>query len=111
LAEIAQVLRSTAKSVGCALICCVHLNDNRVSQAQRPVPVLRDVRGSGMLVRGADIVLFIHRQDDDDGVPGEDGLLSAAKVRNGSPDVMRVRFDAARMRFLPAVEAVPTGAF
>jgi replicative DNA helicase len=111
LAEIAQVLRSTAKSVGCALICCVHLNDNRVSQAQRPVPVLRDVRGSGMLVRGADIVLFIHRQDDDDGVPGEDGLLSAAKVRNGSPDVMRVRFDAARMRFLPAVEAVPAGAF
>lgn len=99
LAEIAQVLRSTAKQVGCALISCVHLNDQRVTSPQRPIPVLRDVRGSGMLVRGADVVLFIHRDDDQDGVPQADGALVAAKVRNGHPEMMKVHFDPNRMRF------------
>lgn len=101
LAEIAQVLRSAAKSVGCALIACVHLNDNRVTSPQRPVPVLRDVRGSGMLVRGADVVLLVHRDDDQDGVPKRSGMLLAAKVRNGQPNAMGVVFDPDRMRFLP----------
>lgn len=100
LAEIAQVLRATAKSVGCALIACVHLNDNRVTSPQRPVPVLRDVRGSGMLVRGADVVLLVHRDDDEDGVPTNSGVLLAAKIRNGQPSAMGVVFDAPRMRFL-----------
>lgn len=101
LAEIAQTLRSAAKSVGCALVACVHLNDNRVTTPQRPVPVLRDVRGSGMLVRGADIVLFVHRDDDADGVPQPSGVLLASKIRNGQPSAMGVEFDPEHMRFLP----------
>lgn len=101
LAEIAQILRAAAKQTGCALIACVHLNDNRVTSPQRPIPVLRDVRGSGMLVRGADIVLMIHRDDDADGVPTADGVLLASKIRNGQPSLMGVSFDAQRMRFLP----------
>lgn len=100
LAEIAQTLRAAAKQAGCALIACVHLNDNRVSTPQRPRPVLRDVRGSGMLVRGADIVLLIHRDDDEDGVPTDEGLLLASKIRNGQPNAMGIRFDPARMRFV-----------
>lgn len=111
LAEIAQVLRAAAKSVGCALIACVHLNDLRVTSPQRPKPVLRDVRGSGMLVRGADVVLFIHRDDDEDGVPGLGGLLSAAKVRNGSPAAMAVVFQPERMRFMPAAADRDLAAF
>jgi replicative DNA helicase len=104
LAEIAQVLRSTAKMVGCALIVCVHLNDNRVTTPQRPTPVLRDVRGSGMLVRGADIVLLVHRDDDEDGVPKGTGVLLAPKIRNGQPSAMGVVFQPDRMRFLPKSE-------
>lgn len=102
LAEIAQTLRAAAKQTGCALIACVHLNDNRVTTPQRPVPVLRDVRGSGMLVRGADVVLFIHRDDDSDGVPGPEGVLLAPKIRNGQPSAMRVIFQATQMRFVAA---------
>jgi len=105
LAEIAQTLRSTAKSVGCALVACVHLNDNRVTAPQRPVPVLRDVRGSGMLVRGADVVLLVHRQDDEDGIPTDDGVLLAPKIRNGSPAAMKVRFESSSMRFVALQEA------
>lgn len=101
LAEIAQTLRAAVKQVGCALIACVHLNDNRVVSPQRPRPVLRDVRGSGMLVRGADIVLLIHRDDDEDGVPTDSGLLLAAKIRNGQPSAMGVQFEPTRMRFMP----------
>jgi replicative DNA helicase len=101
LAEIAQTLRAAAKQANCALIACVHLNDNRVTTPQRPLPVLRDVRGSGMLVRGADVVLLVHRDDDADGVPQNSGALLAAKIRNGQPNVMGVVFDPQRMRFLP----------
>lgn len=100
LAEIAQTLRAAAKQTGCALIACVHLNDNRVTTPQRPRPVLRDVRGSGMLVRGADVVLLVHRDDDEDGVPTNQGLLLAAKIRNGQPNVMGVMFEPQKMRFL-----------
>lgn len=102
LAEIAQVLRSAAKQADCALIACVHLNDNRIVAPKRPVPVLRDVRGTGMLVRGADIVLMVHRDDDDDGVPMASGVLLAAKIRNGQPSLMGVVFQPDQMRFVPA---------
>jgi replicative DNA helicase len=106
LAEIAQVLRSTAKSVGCALIAAVHLNDNRVTTPQHPRPVLRDVRGSGMLIRGADVVLFVHRDEDGDGTPKAAGMLSAAKVRNGKPASMGVVFQPHHMQFVPASREV-----
>lgn len=101
LAEIAQTLRAAAKQTGCALVACVHLNDNRVTTPQRPRPVLRDVRGSGMLVRGADVVLLVHRDDDEDGVPTNEGLLLAAKIRNGQPNVMGLMFEPNHMRFTP----------
>lgn len=103
LAEIAQTLRAAAKQVGCALVACVHLNDNRITTPQRPTPVLRDVRGSGMLVRGADVVLFIHRDDDEDGVPQDAGILVAAKIRNGQPNVMGLVFQGDRMQFVPKI--------
>lgn len=105
LAEIAQTLRAAAKQADCILIACVHLNDNRVTSPQRPMPVLRDVRGSGMLVRGADVVLLIHRDDDEDGVPKDSGVLLAPKIRNGQPSVMGVVFRPEQMRFLPRAES------
>ena len=101
LAEIAQVLRAAAKQADCILVACVHLNDNRVTAPQRPIPVMRDVRGSGMLVRGADIVLLVHRDDDENGIPQPEGAIFAAKIRNGQPAAMGVMFDPSRMRFLP----------
>lgn len=105
LAAMSLTLRAAAKQANCALLMCVHLNDQRLTGAQRPRPVLRDVRGSGMLVRGADIVLFVHRDDDTDGIPTMDGVLLAGKIRNGSPQAMGVRFEPERMRFLPVAGA------
>lgn len=106
LAEIAQVLRSAAKQAGCVLVACVHLNDQRVTSSKRPVPVLRDIRGSGMLHRGADHVLFVHRDDDEDGMPQNTGVLVAPKIRNGQPNAMGVVFDGERMRFVPRTGGV-----
>lgn len=101
LSKIIQTLRAAAKQTDCALIACVHLNDNRVTTPQRPAPVMRDVRGSGMLVRGADVVLLIHRDDNSDGMPTDEGMLFAAKIRGGKPNAMAVAFDDQRLRFLP----------
>lgn len=101
LTKIIQTLRAAAKQSDCALIACVHLNDNRVTTPQRPAPVLRDVRGSGMIVRGSDIVLLIHRDDNEHGIPTDEGMLFAAKIRGGKPNAMAVAFDSQRLRFLP----------
>ena len=105
MSKTAQTLRIAAKQANCALVACVHLNDNRVTTPRRPPPVLRDIRDTGMLARGADIVLFVHRDDDEHGIPTSDGMLFAAKVRNGSPNAMAVVFDAQRLRFLPMARA------
>ncbi len=103
LTRIFQTLRGAAKQAGCSLVACVHLNDNRVTTPQRPVPVLRDIRGSGMFQRGADVVLFVHRDDNEHGMPTEKGMLIAAKIRNGSPDAMALTFDRASLMFKPTV--------
>jgi replicative DNA helicase len=101
LAEIGQVLRAAAKQSNSALIMCVHLNDNRVTTPQRPAPVMRDIRGTGMFSRGADIVLLVHRDDNEQGIPTERGMLFAAKIRGGQPNAMALRFDEERLRFVP----------
>lgn len=103
LTKIFQTLRGAAKQAGCALIGCVHLNDNRVTTPQRPAPVLRDIRGSGMFQRGADVVLFVHRDDNEHGMPTERGMLFAAKIRNGQPNAMAMTFDGDTLQFKPTV--------
>lgn len=99
LAAIAQTLRAAAKQADAALLMCVHLNDQRVVGARRPLPVARDIRGTGMIHRCADVVLFVHRHDDEDGVPGLDGVFKLDKLRRGRPGAFATRFEPERMRW------------
>jgi replicative DNA helicase len=56
-----------------------------------------------MLVRGADVVLLVHREDDADGVPQDSAMLLASKIRNGQPSAMGMVFQPEKMRFMPCV--------
>lgn len=112
LRQIATALVKAARSTGAHLILVCHLNQERAKSETLPQPVMRDLRGSGMLAKLAANVLFLHREQSvrDDGFveTAEDGKLYAAKARHGRPgDGIDVEFEPQRMRFrLPsALEA------
>lgn len=100
LAHIAQTLRAAAKQADCALLMTGHLNDQRVTGTVKPVPVLRDVRGSGMIVRCSDLVIMVHRHDDEDGDATDEGVVAIRKNRNGPLGSIQASFDAFKMRLL-----------
>lgn len=86
LAHISTTLNAAAQISGCHLILIVQLNEARATQAILPAPVLRDIRGSGMLKNDADNVLFIHRDEEERGERPErldTGELTLQKCRNG----------------------------
>lgn len=103
LDAISQTLTLAAKTSGCHLIATVHLNEERAKSAHLPTPVIRDIRGSGMLKNNADNVLFVHREDstDEHGVVTmlDTGSLSLAKCRNGALGSVGVVFDGRHVRY------------
>lgn len=103
LDEISQTLTLAAKSSGCHLIATVHLNEERAKSGVLPTPVIRDIRGSGMLKNNTDNVLFIHRDQEADSrgivTMGDQGSLAVAKCRNGALGGVAVEFDGRHVRY------------
>jgi replicative DNA helicase len=104
LASISQQITIAAQVTGTHVIAAVQLNEERAKQAILPPPVLRDIRGSGMLKNDAHNVFFVHRSDDTDekGVVtvGNDSQIYLAKCRNGSLGACALTFDGACVRFV-----------
>lgn len=104
LAQISTALNAAAQASGAHLVAVVHLNEARAQTSVLPVPVLRDIRASGMLKNDADNVLFIHREEEEapNGVTMRTNRASLylSKCRNGYLRGVDLRFDAARLRFL-----------
>jgi replicative DNA helicase len=99
LRRIVRRLSQAAKRGNCHVLATVHLNEFRATTTQRPRPALRDIRGSGMLKNAADFVLFVWRQDDENGIPTEDGAVYFSKARNARLGGLPVRLNGDRMRF------------
>jgi replicative DNA helicase len=103
LAQISTALNGAAQTSGAHLLAVVHLNEGRATSAVLPSPVLRDIRGSGMLKNDADNALFIHREEEEAGgivTKTNDGVLYLAKCRNGYLENVPVELDPRRSRFL-----------
>lgn len=84
LARISRILTRITKQANCHIIATVHLNEFRASGDLRPRPVLRDIRGSGMLKNDADNVMFVFReQDPSTSNPLPSASIYTTKVRNG----------------------------
>lgn len=82
--QISQVFNQVAKTANVALLMTAHVNEKRVFTAQRPRPTLGDIRQSGSIKNDADLVMFVYRDQDENGIPTDNGKgeLYIAKGRN-----------------------------
>lgn len=100
LSRMALAFARCAKRTGCTFIIAGHLNEKRAETAELPPPVLRDIRGSGHIKNVADFIVFLHREQTEDGFPLPGSRLWIAKGRNSGLGGTRATYDAHRMRFV-----------
>lgn len=85
------------------LLVISQLNQERSKGQERPMPVGRDLRGTGALFNDPANVIFVHRDQEDDGelvVRLDTGVIYVDKARNGNTGARcRVSLNPSRMRF------------
>lgn len=99
--EISRSLKGLAKTFDTTVLALSQLNrpDKRLTKVPRPG--LTDLRDSGALEQDADVVLFIHREDEYR-APAErtgDAELIVGKGRNCGTDIHYCKFDGPHTRF------------
>jgi len=105
LSAITATFARTAVQANCVVLSTAHLNEKRVTGVVRPRPTEGDLRGSGSIKNDADIVCFVHReQDSETGDREPQGAIYFTKVRNGPTGGMEVYFKEDRLRFTPMVD-------
>ena len=90
VSEISRSLKALAKELSVPIVALSQLN-RKVEERKGGKPMLSDLRESGAIEQDADVVMFIHREDDGDEGGGEDRSargtipveLIVAKQRNG----------------------------
>jgi replicative DNA helicase len=97
--RILSRLMEVARKANCHVILVSHLNRARATQAKLPRPVKRDLRDSGMLETNAAAILFVHRNQDDNGEALTTGEIYFEKIRNGMKGGIRSLFDPTCARF------------
>lgn len=103
LHRIVATLAAAARSTGSHLLLVCQFNEARAVGTLLPMPVARDLRGSGMIKNLAANVLLLHRPQSDEGgfvTTSLEGIVKVDKSRHGrlgsadvvfEPDVMRFR--------------------
>jgi replicative DNA helicase len=105
VAEISRGIKALAKELSIPIIILAQLN--RRSEEAKQEPALHNLRESGAIEQDADVVLLLHRVDqekDDDGNERQVGpvipyCLNIAKQRNGPTDRLDILFHAPYTRF------------
>ena len=96
--EISRSLKSLARELDIPVLALSQLN--RAVESRGGEPRLSDLRDSGSIEQDADVVLFIHREQREDG-PGKDNMakIIIAKHRNGPTGYVELYFDQDRVSF------------
>ena len=87
VSEISRALKQLAKELEVPIIALSQLN-RKVEERRGGKPMLSDLRESGAIEQDADVVLFIHREDDEEGGAPQVQTVTpvepiVAKQRNG----------------------------
>ncbi|SDT92113.1 primary replicative DNA helicase [Verrucomicrobium sp. GAS474] len=100
VAEISRGIKGLAKDLGIPIIVLAQLN--RRAEEGKTEPALHNLRESGAIEQDADMVLMLHRQEqEEDAAPSatRNYSLIIAKQRSGPTGKLDVRFNPAYTRF------------
>ncbi len=110
VAEISRALKQLSKELDVPIIALSQLN-RKVEERSSGKPMLSDLRESGAIEQDADVVMFIHRESqDEEGAPPSDRNdvipveLIVAKQRNGPIGSVDLLFMSAYTRFESRVQ-------
>lgn len=106
---VARGLKELAKELSCPVLALAQLNRNVDSRGKDARPRLSDLKESGEIEQSADVVIFIHRDED---LRSEGAAeLIVAKQRNGPTDTVRVRYASALTRFFDMEDSSSHGRY
>ena len=101
VAHISRTLKAAAREMGIPILVLQQLNRANELRADKR-PVLSDLRESGAIEQDADVVAFLHREEEykpqDPDVAGLAELI-VRKNRHGAPGTVELVFDGAASRF------------
>ncbi len=100
ITEISHSLKQLAKEFDVPVLALSQLS--RAVESRGGKPRLSDLRDSGSIEQDADVVMFIHREQNDDGA-GKKQLteILIEKHRNGPTGKVDLFFDGDKSSFLP----------
>jgi len=97
--EISRSLKSLARELDVPVIALSQLS--RAVESRGGKPRLSDLRDSGAIEQDADVVMFIHKERNEDGGGYENqAQILIEKHRNGATGIVPMYFDSARASFL-----------
>jgi len=100
ITEISRSLKQLAKEFDIPVIALSQLS--RAVEQRGGKPRLSDLRDSGSIEQDADVVMFIHREQNDDGAGKKQiAEILIEKHRNGPTGKIELYFDADKSSFLP----------
>ena len=99
ITEISHALKNLARELEVPVIALSQLS--RAVEQRGGKPRLSDLRDSGSIEQDADVVMFIHREADQDaGGRKQEAEILIEKHRNGPTGIARLYFDSKKTTFL-----------
>jgi len=91
ITEISRSLKGLAKELNIPILALSQLS--RAIEQRGGRPKLSDLRESGSIEQDADVVMFIHRDRDDDNHLNRDSEILISKHRNGPTGICKLNFE------------------
>jgi replicative DNA helicase len=109
ISYISRSLKALARELKVPVIALSQLSRQVEMRGKDAKPQLSDLRESGAIEQDADVVIFIHRNRDDEGHLGADAEIIIGKQRNGPTGVVNLAFvkDYARFELVDLYHGFP----